>query len=190
MRSNFKKSMFKPIKQRECKECKELFTPYNSLQSCCSAKCATELAKKKVWKEEKKKLIDKNRTRTEWLNLLQVVFNSYIRERDKDLPCITCGTTSNIQYHSGHFFSVGSYPNLRFHEDNAHKQCVTCNTYNHGNLYEYTLRLPDRIGNERFNKLIAEKDKPLKLTTLEIKELIKKYKEKLKELKKNFDLEK
>ena len=166
-----------------CKECGKPFKQYKSTVKVCSLECSIEYAKKKVWKQEKAKRIDKLRTRTEWLNLAQVVFNTWIRLRDKDLPCVSCGTTSNVQYHSGHFMSVGSYPNLRFHEDNAHKQCVTCNTFNHGNLYEYSLRLPDRIGNNRFYALNEIKNEPLKLTELEIKELIDKYKKKIKELK-------
>jgi len=187
MAKNFKKSMFKPIKPKECRECKELFTPYNSLQVCCSPKCATEHAKKKVWKAEKQNMIDKARTRTEWLNLAQIVFNQYINQRDfgSGKDCISCGCTLvKGQVNASHFMPVGSYPNLRFNEDNCHSSCIHCNLYLHGNQFEYSLRLPRRISEERFYSLNEIKNEPLKLTTLEIKDLIEKYKKKIKELKK------
>lgn len=184
MKKNFKGSMFKPIKQKECRECKELFTPYNSLQVCCSPKCATEHAKKKVWKKEKAERIDKLRTRTEWLNLAQVVFNQYINLRDKGQPCISCGCDlKGKQVNASHFFSVGAYPALRFNEDNCHSSCIECNLHKHGNIFEYSLRLPKRIGEERYKALNESKNDTLKLTESEIKELIATYKAKIKQLK-------
>lgn len=184
MAKNIVKNLHKAIKEKACRECEEMFTPYNSLQVCCSSPCAIEYAKKKVWKQEKAKRIDKLRTRTEWLNLLQVVFNTYIRLRDKDrnLPCVSCGCIIK-NGHASHFFSVGSYPNLRFNEDNVHTSCIECNLHKHGNTAEYAIRLPNRIGNFKFNRLVSEKDKPLKLSESEIKELIATYKAKIKSLK-------
>jgi hypothetical protein len=113
-----------------------------------------------------------------------VVFNTFIRERDKELPCISCGTTNNIQYHAGHYFSVGSYPALRFNEDNVHKQCVQCNNFLHGNLVEYDRALKVKLGLTKYADLYALKNSILKLSHLEIKELINVYKLKIKELKK------
>jgi hypothetical protein len=51
------------------------------------------------------------------------------------------------------FYPVGSYKNLRFNEHNVHKQCVHCNQHKHGNLIEYALNLPHRIGLCNFKKL-------------------------------------
>lgn len=175
--------MAKKVNFKQCKECGKEFEHYNSLQVVCSTKCAAIRAVDKVWKKERKVMQDKARTRTEWLNLLQVVFNSYIRERDKHLPCISCGTSNNIQYHAGHYFSVGSYPALRFNEDNVHKQCVQCNNFLHGNLVEYDRALKVKIGLSKYADLYALKTSTLKLNELEIKELIQTYKLKLKELK-------
>ncbi len=170
----------KKIKDKKCKECGAIYTPFNSIQQVCSPKCASILAEKKVWKKKKAELICKSRTRTEWLNMLQVIYNKWIRLRDEKLNCISCGKKV-INGHASHLFSVGNYPNLRFNEDNTHLSCIECNLHLHGNIAEYTLRLPARIGQERFNKLIEEKDKPLKLSLDEIKELIKIYKSKIKE---------
>lgn len=173
------------IKDKNCKECGKVFSPYNSLQVVCSAKCASIRAVNKVWQKEKKVLKDKARTRTEWLNLAQVVFNTYIRLRDAKLGCITCKRPFKDKYDAGHFLSVGSYPALRFNEDNVHGQCVACNQYGHGMQTEYFIELPHRIGLDRLNDLLELRKSVLKLTELEIKELIDKYKKKIKEIKKN-----
>ena len=142
-------------------------------------------AKKEVKQKEKKKTQQKKeqlKTHKDWLKDLQKVFNKYIRLRDKNKPCISCGRELKSKYDAGHFYSVGAYPNLRFNEDNVHAQCVHCNQHKHGNINEYTLQLPKRIGKKRFNKLAKDRNTTLKLSIPEIKELIKKYKEKTNKL--------
>ena len=126
---------------------------------------------------------DKARTRTEWLNIAQVTFNTYIRLRDAKQGCITCKRPFKEKYDAGHFLSVGSYPALRFNEDNVHGQCVACNQHGHGMQTEYFIELPKRIGLDRLNNLLELRKSTLKLNELEIKELIEKYKKKIKELK-------
>ena len=54
------------------------------------------------------------------------LFHKFIRERDKDKPCISCGQYTTLQ--AGHFYSGGHYSALRFDEDNVHGQCLRCNT--------------------------------------------------------------
>jgi hypothetical protein len=180
------------MKEKQCKQCKKQFLPKRPLQYICSIECASQYVRIKKEKELKKQgqikareAKEKLTTYSEWLKILQAVFNTYIRLRDERYPCITCGTSKgNIQYHAGHYYSVGASPNLRFNEDNCHKQCATCNNILSGNLIEYTDKLPIRIGFERFEALKASKSEPLKLTIPEIKELINVYKEKIKSLKK------
>ena len=138
-------------------------------------KASLSIAKKQVKKESKEKL----KSRTDHLNELQVIFNKYIRLRDKDKPCISCDRPLIGKYDAGHFMSCGSHPNLRFMETNVHGQCVHCNQHKHGNIFEYSLRLPKRIGEYEYNGLLAEKDKPLKLTLPEIIELKNYYKAKI-----------
>ena len=169
------------IKSKKCKECGGNFTPFKTTQVVCGAKCATKLAEAKVWKERKKVMIENTRTRTEWLALLQIVFNKYIRLRDANKPCISCDRKLTGKFDAGHYLSVGSYPNLRFNEDNVHGQDVYCNQHLHGNHIEYGLRLPLRIGQDAYNRLMNKRGDALKLTLDEIKELIKVYKLKIKE---------
>lgn len=169
------------IKSKKCKECGGSFTPFKTTQVVCGTKCATKLAESKLWKEKKKVMIENTRTRTEWLSLLQIVFNKYIRLRDANKPCISCDRILTGKFDAGHYFSVGSYPNLRFDESNVHGQDVYCNQHLHGNHIEYGLRLPLRIGQDAYNRLMNKRGDALKLTLDEIKELIKHYKLKIKE---------
>lgn len=78
------------------------------------------------------------------------VFNKWIRERDKDKPCISC---SGRVEQAGHFYSAGHYARLRYVEDNVHGQCIRCNYYKHGNLIEYRAGLVKRIGLKRLENL-------------------------------------
>lgn len=80
------------------------------------------------------------------------VFNKWIRDRDEGKLCISCNVS---KYHStcGHYYSASEYPQLRFHTDNAHRQCKTCNLYLKGNLTEYTKNIQHRISYERLKVL-------------------------------------
>lgn len=152
--------------------------------------CLIAKGKKKreaLSRKETKELKEKIKTHSQWLNELQKVFNTYIRVRDKGQPCISCGKPyGQFTETAGHYFTTGAYPNLRFNEDNCHLQCWwNCNKNRHGNITEYTPNLIKKIGLERFNKLVEEKNKPLKLTTQEIKELIEIYKQKIKSVQVN-----
>ena len=173
------------MKPKKCKECGDKFCPQRPLQFLCGPKCAIEYGKKqkaKSWAKEKKQIKEKLMTRTEWLKCLQIVFNSYIRNRDEKRACISCGAVCGglNSGTAGHFYSVGSYPNLRFNEDNVHLQCTYCNMHLHSNPHEYEIGLIKRIGKIRFNSLLVLRNKELKLSLDQIKDLIKEYKQKIK----------
>lgn len=178
--------------KRTCKFCKIKFIPqYNPLQETCDFECAINLKKqrdlkkgKKDWRKEKKKRKEALKTTSDYVRELQVVFNTYIRLRDKNKPCISSGRPLNSKFDAGHFFSTGSYPELRFNEDNVHGQSVHDNRDKHGNLIDYREGLINRIGIDRVNKLYELKNIPRKYTIPELKELKVYYKEKIKELKK------
>lgn len=78
-------------------------------------------------------------------------FHKFIRERDKNKPCISCGKFTDLE--CGHFYSAGHYPALRFDEENSHGQCSRCNRFLHGNLLEYRIGLINRYGQEFVEKL-------------------------------------
>lgn len=89
---------------------------------------------------------EKLKSRSEWAREAQAAFNAFIRARDADLPCISCGRHHQGQYHAGHYLSVGARPELRFVELNVAKQCAPCNTHLSGNAVMYRKALVDRIG--------------------------------------------
>jgi len=106
----------------------------------------------------------------------QEVFNKFIRERDKNKPCISCGAFHTLQ--AGHFYSAGHHNALRFNEDNVHGQCLRCNYYLSGNLSNYRVNLIKKIGIQRVEKLdqIASIKKAHKLDRFYLQEIISNYK--------------
>ena len=139
---------------------------------------------RQLTKERKEKL----KTRNDWIKETQVAFNAFIRERDKDKPCICCGKPLGESqvgggFDAGHYRSTGSAPHLRFCEDNAHGQTKFCNRYRAGNAVSYRLGLIQRIGLERVEKLEADNE-PKKWTIEQLKELKQYYNQKLKLLRK------
>jgi hypothetical protein len=161
-----------------------MFTPFQTTQRVCSISCATrhaEAVATKKMRQEIRQAKEALKTRQDWIREAQKWFNRYIRLRDKDEPCISCGRHHQGQYHAGHFRTTAAAPQLRFHEDNVHKQCQPCNVHHSGNLLEYRKRLIQKIGAERVEQL--ENDSTIKRWTIdELQEIKKVYKNKCKEL--------
>ena len=174
---------------KKCKVCSNKFFPrFSTLQATCEQPaCIIAWSKKLSAKEHrqwKRQAKARTMTKSDYIQICQRVFNTFIRMRDKDLPCISCSTRAGVQYAAGHFYSVGSYPNLRFNEDNVHKQCNRyCNKELSGNLLAYREQLVNRIGITRLSQLDAIKHTPVHYTITEIKDLIALYKFKIKKLK-------
>ena len=82
---------------------------------------------------------------------LQLVFNSYIRKRDKNKRCISCGQRKPLE--AGHYYAVGGYDGLRFDEDNVHGECARCNRFDQSHLIGYGINLEKRIGADKIQKL-------------------------------------
>ena len=168
---------------KNCKVCRKEFKPtYSSVQMVCSPKCAIEYTKQKkknkqVLDKAKKERSDEKRIKTA-LKTTELAVHKYIRERDKGKPCISCGKPWQPTFQAGHLFSRKQYGGLKYHLDNIHGQCEYCNLRLEGNVTEYTLRLPERIGSDRFDKLIKlarlEKKYVKKWTLYELEEIRKK----------------
>jgi hypothetical protein len=171
---------------KKCKVCKSEYTPRNSLQSVCSPKCAQSHAqalRQKKERTERRIAKEKLKRKHDYVKEAQHSFNAYIRARDADLPCISCGRFHNGQYHAGHYRPTSTSPELRFHEWNVHKQCQPCNTHLHGNLVEYRINLIERIGQEKIDCLEGKHD-PKHYTIQELKEIKAKYNQLTRELRK------
>lgn len=183
----------KRLKPDNCTVCGKDFMPFKTTERVCSLTCALAYAKSdvdkknaKAWRKEKKIRKEKLKTQSDWLQDLQKDFNTFIRLRDRDQPCISCGTTrTDIKYDAGHFWTTGGFPNVRFDEDNCHKQCSNnCNLKKSGNINEYRPKLIEKIGIERFEALeFRARNGVLKLSIPEIKEKIEYYRKRIKELK-------
>ncbi|HAM8962946.1 TPA: hypothetical protein IDX75_004895 [Escherichia coli] len=91
--------------------------------------------------------------RSYWIKQAQQAVNAFIRERDRDLPCISCGTLTSAQWDAGHYRTTAAAPQLRFDERNIHKQCVVCNQHKSGNLVPYRVELISRIGQEAVDEI-------------------------------------
>ena len=169
------------LRQRKCKNCGERYRPNLIGQLCCSPDCALEhhryLARKKREKQRKEDL----KSRSDWLKDAQKEFNRFIRARDEAAgrPCVSCGRYHMGQYHAGHYRPVGgrSGAALRFHEDNCHRQCSSCNNYKSGALTDYRIELINRIGIERVEWLEGPHDAK-SWTIDELKAIKQRYREK------------
>lgn len=143
---------------KKCKTCRTEFTPAKPMQSVCSPSCALSLATSKRAKalkveqvkdkRETKQKLDKLKSKAQWAKEAQTEFNKFIRLRDANEPCISCGRHHQGQYHAGHFLSVGARPELRFNSANVNKQCAPCNTHLSGNAVLYRIGLIKKVGIE------------------------------------------
>ena len=114
----------------------------------------------KDWQKEKKSLKTALKTLSELEAEAKKSFQKYIRLRDKDLPCISCGNVNTTDWAGGHYFSAGMYSGLIFDERNCHKQCNTyCNCQLSGNLLEYRKGLINRFGFQFVNQLEVDSDR-------------------------------
>ncbi len=172
------------IKHKKCKACGKEFTQWNSTRVACSIPCAIDLARDKARKEtakQNRKALEAMKTKSQWLKEAQAEFNKYIRLRDAKAPCISCGRYHQGQYHAGHYRTVGAHPELRFNEDNVHKQCAPCNNHKSGDIVNYRLNLINKIGCDRL--VILEGPQTAKKYTVdEIKNIKAMYRKKAKEL--------
>lgn len=125
---------------------------------------------------------------TTLLKSLKEVCHKYIRLRDEGKPCISCGTPWKSDFDAGHFYKSELYSNLRFNEHNIHGQCIQCNRREEGNLSQYLVNLPKRIGEWKFNLLKSEaenyKQQDFKWDREHLKKLKSYYTKKIKELNK------
>jgi len=151
----------------------------------CAVKQGAAVAKKKeatAWKVKKTKLKQGLKTRTQKINEVRVVFQRWIRHRDKDLPCISCDTLAATKWDAGHYLKAELYTGLIFTKINCHKQCQRCNQYGGGMQVEYRIGLVKRIGEAAVIELEKSKDRlrVYQWSDEELAEIKKKYSDKLK----------
>ena len=157
-----------------CQNCREKFEPTFFLQKFCDkVDCKVKYAMsvvakqkedrlKKAKKEsakERKEGYEKLKTLSQYEAEAKKSFQHFIRLRDKDKPCISCGNTKPKDWCGSHYFAAGTYSGLMFDERNCHGACNTyCNKFLSGNLIEYRKGLIKRYGNEFVEQLEIEAD--------------------------------
>lgn len=175
------------LPRRKCKVCKEWFVPaYANICWCCpehGAIYAIELRTKEKVKEEAKRIKAKReaekegrkrrqakresfKTKAEWDKEAQAAFNRYIRIRDEVKECVSCGSPliGKSNYLTGsaidasHYRSRGAASHLKFNVFNVHSACTRCNRQLSGNAVEYRIRLIERIGLERVERLESDNE--------------------------------
>ena len=116
-----------------------------------------------------------------WSKRAAVACHAFIRARDANCPCISCGATSSPQWDAGHFRPSGVNSALRFDDRNIHKQCVRCNQYLSGNLIHYRAGLVVKIGEQAVIEL-ENNHETKRWTREELQEVERIYKERLRAL--------
>lgn len=162
-------------RKRKCKICGEHFETYDSFRQWCSPECGVTLAKQKQAKQREKAEREKVRsekakiravkeglkTHNQLIKEAQSAVNKYIRVRDENKECISCGTPLISEklgggFDAGHYRSRGSAPHLRFYTLNIHGQCKRCNRWLGGNYHEYRVGLIERLGIEKVREIESD----------------------------------
>ncbi|OUM27977.1 hypothetical protein B8W70_15370 [Pseudomonas sp. 1239] len=184
----------KQPRPKKCKNpaCGASFPPRRLGQAVCSPACGLAIAtanrdkaRKAIDQRERREIKvrkEKLKTRADHLKEAQVVVNQYIRLRDADLPCVSCGRFHDGQWHAGHFRSAGGHPELRFEPLNIWRQCAPCNTHKSGDLVNYRAELVRRIGPEKVEWLEGPHEAK-RYTIEDLKAIKAEYRAKIKQLK-------
>ncbi len=165
---------------RKCKHCSEYKPAKSGVKTpvawFCSHVCAIEFAREKSARAAARQSAKRNADSAKierlakddlrkrkmdvkpigyWRDKAQHAFNAFIRERDRDLGCVSCDKPANWngQWHASHWKSVGARPDLRFNPDNCQKACSQCNLWLSGNPIPFKDELVRRIGVERVEAL-------------------------------------
>jgi len=190
------------------KDCKE---PVQKAGFCSIDHMAKHgIEKAKLNKEKKEKAQHKAakeaiKTPSKWKAEAQKEFNRFIRLRDYRDDCISCYTpTEEIQkkdgwkpggcWDAGHYKTRGAFPELRFEENNVHKQCKSCNASQKYSAKRaesvstiYKEKLIIKIGKSELDWIEGPHD-PKKYTIEELKQIKNTYRKKANELAKELGI--
>ncbi|TYF48634.1 hypothetical protein DJ490_24245 [Enterobacter hormaechei] len=120
----------------------------------------------KAGRKRRKAKRESLKSKSEWDKEAQSAFNRYIRVRDEGKPCVSCGNPllGKSNYLTGsaidasHYRSRGAASHLKFNVFNVHSACTRCNRQLSGNAVEYRIRLIERIGQERVDRLESDNE--------------------------------
>jgi len=99
-------------------------------------------------------------------------FNRWIRFRDAQKGCISCG---GGVHNAGHFYHGHIYSSLQFNEVNVQGQCVHCNLSKAGNEKGFRQGLIRRYGQDKVDLLDSAARQRKQWTAFELEQIIKQY---------------
>jgi hypothetical protein len=168
--------------RRKCKYCKEYYEPkHTTTEPCWKYECRIkhlEANTSKINRANKSVAKEKIKSYSQRLGEAKRVFQKWIRMRDKDLPCISCGAKVASVWDGGHFKKAELYSGVIFHEHNVWRQCGKCNRYLGGNELNYRVGLIAKIGEQAVKELeqLAESTRTKKYSNEELEQIKLKYK--------------
>jgi hypothetical protein len=177
--------------KKRCPNCKK----YNQTESAlkvnisyfCNIDCATSYAFKN--KEKGRQIKHKQEKKEHQQSDLKIrkaaaikACHAYIKQRDLGRNCITCDRSLIGKYDSGHFLKAGNHSYTMFMEKNIHSQCVNCNQYNGGKEKEYKEALILKYGLKTVEALERVRNRHIKRTAQDYRDIENYYKEKTKKL--------
>jgi hypothetical protein len=151
------------IKTTKCKQCRAPFIKFRMEQkTCLNPECLVKQGRIEATKRQAKEArAQRAETKARllelkplqyWLKRAEKAVNAFIRERDRDQPCISCGTADSPEWHAGHFIPATAHA-TRFDPACIHKQCAKCNVFLGGNQTNYEIRLIAKIGQAEVDRL-------------------------------------
>jgi hypothetical protein len=179
------------LRIKKCRYCKLPFMPIRPLQQVCSPKCANSYAnlkraekERKEWGKEKKERKERMKTLGDYEKEARRFYQKFIRLRDANEPCISCGCTTAKQWDAGHYFKAELFTGYIFTEPLCNKQCSRCNDLYSGNEIMYRIGLVKKIGEETVKEYEANMNnaRVYKFTKPELIDIKEFYKNKIKEL--------
>jgi len=157
---------------RRCSNCRKKVHTELALTSALKAFCTYECLKsfttknadkiadkvRKQKRQQDRATKEKLKTKGQWTKEAQAAVNAYVRHRDKDKQCISCGTSLRSAslgggYDAGHYRSRGSAPHMRFRTDQIFGQCKKCNRWMSGNVDKMRVGIVWRYGQEYLDRI-------------------------------------
>jgi len=180
----------KPLKDKKCKGCGNVFSPVRPLQAVCSPECGYSVVQvlekkkrqkelqveKKDWQDYKKRrspiVYEKDNTyylQNEINRLSKMIDNKFSN------PCIDCNRGYGAQQDGAHYHSVGAHSNVRFNLHNVHAARSECNQHDPYHKTRYAKGLKQRYGNDYLEMVegLPLKYPKIKLSAVEVAEKLK-----------------
>ena len=163
-----------------CYDCKKdfLLNTEQGQELIDKASKKAKMVSAQTYNKEKKERKWELMSTVQRINKAKQVFQKWIRKRDKDDPCISCGTVSSDLWDGGHYLKAEIYTGVIFNEINVHKQCRKCNRFLGGNEAQYRIALCLKYGESKVAELekLANETRQYRWSSEELKKIIDIYK--------------